>query len=124
MPGRMLIECAGSIEQATSTRRKERSPSQVEDERVRRAIAYRRRPSPHLEVASDSVYDEPEPCPERISSVDLSASAFTPTGKGFKIKMPAKPRRIDDLYGDIDPNGYKSVDVYGSSQSSPIRREY
>ena len=49
---------------------------------------------------------------------------FSPPDKGFKIEVPAKPRRIDDLYGDTDSNGYKSIDVYGVSQSSPTRREY
>src|ERR1044072_5074965 len=49
---------------------------------------------------------------------------FSPIGKDFKIDVPTKPRRIYDLDGDTDPNGYKSIDVYGVSQLSPIRREY
>ena len=47
---------------------------------------------------------------------------FAPRRMGFRIEFPAKPHRIDDLYGDTE--GYKSVDVYGVSQLVPIRKEY
>ena len=53
-----------------------------------------------------------------------SWQVFSPAGMGFRIEVPSKPHRIDDLYGDADPNGYSSIDVYGVSQSSPLRREY
>ena len=43
---------------------------------------------------------------------------------GFKIEVPSKPHRIDDLYGDTDPNGYSAIYSYAGSQSSPHRREY
>jgi hypothetical protein len=49
---------------------------------------------------------------------------FAPLGMRFRIEVPSKPNRIDNLYGDKDPNGYKSIDVYGVSQTAPVVREY
>ena len=39
---------------------------------------------------------------------------FAPPGLGFGIDVPSKPQRIRDLYGDTDPKGFKSIDVFGS----------
>ena len=49
---------------------------------------------------------------------------FAPAGMGFKIDVPAKLRRISDLYGDTNPKGYKSIDVFGSPESPQISSAY
>ena len=49
---------------------------------------------------------------------------FAPAGMGFRIEVPAKPHRNDDLYGDRDPEGYKLIRVYESSESSFANRAY
>ncbi len=46
--------------------------------------------------------------------------SFAPRGFGFSITMPGKPQRIRDWIGDHDPNGYRSVDAFGSEFRRPL----
>jgi len=50
--------------------------------------------------------------------------SFAPAGMGFRIEVPSKPQRIRDLYGDTDPKGYKSIDVFGSRESAHVSSAY
>lgn len=50
--------------------------------------------------------------------------SFAPPGLGFKIDVPSKPQRVRGAFGDTDPNGYKSIDVFGGHASHNVGATY
>ena len=43
---------------------------------------------------------------------------FSPPDKSFRIETPVLLNRIDDMYGDTSPEGYKAIDVFGGKSKS------
>ncbi len=43
---------------------------------------------------------------------------FSPPDKSLKIETPVSLKRIDDMYGDTSPDGYKAIDVLGGESKS------
>jgi hypothetical protein len=43
---------------------------------------------------------------------------FSPPDKSFRIETPVLLNRIDDMYGDSSPEGYKAIDVFGGESKS------
>jgi len=72
-----------------------------------------------LAACSASSKSRNGPTPTR-GSHKVTWQSFAPRGCGFSISMPVKPQRIRDWIGDQDPNGYKSVDAFGSEFRRPL----
>jgi hypothetical protein len=53
-----------------------------------------------------------------ISHAQSSWRLFSPPDKSLRIETPVPLNRIDDMYGDTSPDGYKSIDVFGGESKS------
>ena len=57
-------------------------------------------------------------------SAESSWQVFAPARLGFRIDVPSKPRRLENEYGDTDPKGYKSIDVFGPRERANLTSTY
>ena len=58
-----------------------------------------------------------------LSSAPKSATQngwriFSPPDKSFKVETLVSLSRIDDMYGETSPDGYKAIDVWGGESKS------
>jgi hypothetical protein len=52
------------------------------------------------------------------SHAQSSWRVFSPPDKSLRIETPVPLSRIDNLYGDKSPDGYKAIDVFGGASKS------
>ena len=53
-----------------------------------------------------------------VSHAQSSWRVFSPPDKSFRIETQVLLNRIDDMYGDTSPGGYKAIDVFGGKSKS------